>query len=143
MTEFGVVDLQAVRKALKARLETRVGGWATVYPNDVENPTGIYVSIVAGSPYLGYFKTYGPVGISQMNVVLEIGVGGANAINKQKHIDDMLGIGTDHSIIDAITADSSLGGLVEDIGIGDPSGPDSRNPLGRLPLEIMLRKGGS
>ena len=144
MTTYGSVDLQAIRQALRTQLLTTLEGKVNVYANDetpVRPPCIIFVPDT--SVYFSYFESFGPNGRTDVGVVLLIEAG-ARSVDTQVKLDNLLSIGTELSIFDALMADPSLGNVVQ---VVHPQraliAPGEDGYSAAMPLQIVVKKGGN
>lgn len=111
------LDLVAIRRAVADRIRStahaaKVDVQAYVQPQPMFPIIGVFPGT---GDYVSYFETMGPNG--EADVILELRtVVAYGAIDSQILLDEMLSSGTGQtkSIIDALMADRTLGGVVED-----------------------------
>jgi hypothetical protein len=108
------LDIQAIAEAIKAQLVLRISRAVHVYANEPANVDFPAIVInLAGD--INYHASYGGKPMTEFDFDIEVRVSASN-IDAGMAINDYLsvGVGKDSSIHDAIFADRSLGGLVED-----------------------------
>lgn len=135
------LDLQAIRTALKLRLNTALGDACDVYANVPDDPQVPYIGIMPDpSGYVSYYETFGTQGLADVRLILVIDAG-TRTIDAQIALDDYLGIGTPRSIVSAIEADRTLGGVVQSCVALKADGPSFEGGLiARIPVEILAKK---
>lgn len=147
---LGIIDLQLIRLALKARLDSLFqGSNVNVYATMPDSPRLPYVAIVPSTgDYIGYWATFGPNGLSDVALTLIIDPG-AMAIDTQIALDDYLGVGTDRSIVSCIEVDRQLGNTVQECFAQSATVTREQNPYGgsdwyaTIPLQIIAKRGGN
>ena len=105
-------------------------------------PTPPFVAIMPSpSGYVSYFDSFGAAGVADASFVLIVDAG-ARTIDAQIALDAYLGSGGARSIFDAIVADRTLGGVVQDCTPLRADGPSFESGLiARIPLNVYARKG--
>ena len=83
-------------------------------------------------------------GVSEVRFDLIVDVAGVNG-DSVKRLYDFLSVGTGNgeSVIDALLADKTLGGVVETIHVSGVSEYDAINVTATLPLRVVCRKSGA
>ena len=144
MTTYGSIDLQAIRQALRTQLLTTLDGKVNVYANDETPPRPPCITIVPDADgYVSYFETFGPNGRTDVGVVLLIEAG-ARSVDTQIKLDNLLSIGTELSIFDALMADPTLGDVVQTVHPQRASiAPSQEGYSASMPLSIIVAKGGN
>ena len=146
------LTLSAIREALKAQLDTNITGrevdvkayrvtGAKVYPRiTIESDPG---------DFLDYWLTGTSAGLATVRLVMVLEAGALNDDgfadeSSRRRVDDFLSCGTGNasSIIDAVMADVSLGGVVATCHIPRAE-VDDATATARLPIEITLNKVGA
>lgn len=141
------LDLQAIREALKAQLDEELARDINVYAYRPANPVPPYVAVISGDPYISYYETFASSAVGSLcDVQLELIIGQtADAISAQVFIDDLLsaGAGQTSSVIDALEADPTLGGVVATC-IALRAGPivfaEDGSATASVPLQIAIRR---
>ena len=136
------LDLQAVRTALAAQIQTRLGSVVNVYSNAVDDPRPPSISITPNpAGYVTYWESMTSTGRAGMRVLLVVDAG-ARMVDAQIALDEYLGIGGARSIFDAIEFDRTLGGVVESCVMMRADGPSASSGLvATIPIEIYAKKG--
>lgn len=138
---LGLVDLQAIRQALRTRLAT-VLTMATVDGNQADSPALPNITILpATTDYVVYFETSGDTGLTDVNLILHIDPGCSSTIDAQVALDGYLSVGTTRSIASAIFADRTLGGTVHDCVVLRADF-DPNTMTATMPVQIIAKKGG-
>jgi len=111
------LDLVAIHTALADQIRDGIddSGAFTVTPFPSTAPAP-KIEIHPGDPYVNYFATSGPDGLSDVNLVIEVFLSGANPETEHLQRARLLSSGTGFgsSIVDAVMRDRSLGGTVDD-----------------------------
>ena len=138
------IDLQAIRTAVKTRLDSTLTGVVNVYANNVDEPRPPSVTIVPSADgYATYFDTFGDRGLVDVNLTLLIETG-ARTIDAQIKLDGFLSIGTPTSVIDPIFADRTLGNVVQDcVALSATVSALDSGYVASVPLQIIVKKGGN
>lgn len=137
------LSLQAIRVALATQISANVARQPSVFAYDPENRSGHNIVIKPAADYVAYFGTMGPNGTADILLEIDIEVPGRLA-DSQIAMDDYLsaGTGNDSSVVDAIHANKTLGGLVDNCVCLTADGPDlTVDPLtARLHVQIIVHK---
>lgn len=137
------LSLQAIREALATQIGDTVARHPSVFAYDPEGRSGHNIVIRPADDYVAYFGTMGPNGLSDILLEVDIEVPGRLA-DSQIAMDDYLsaGTGNDSSVVDAIHANRTLGGLVDDCVCLTADGPDlTVDPItARLHVQIIVAK---
>lgn len=147
---LGSVDIQAIRTALKSRLDAALNPSSpttvvvNVYANPVADPIPPCITIRTPSgDYVSYWETMGPAGMTDVFFELEIDPG-CQWIDATIALDNYLGVGTTLSIVSAIDADVKLGNVVQTVQLLKAVGGnefDGWRP--RIPVAVVAKKGGN
>lgn len=140
------LTLSAIREALAAQLRTETARQVTVYA--YKPPTMSYpcLALVAGEgDYVTYTETFDAV--ATVNLVIEVHISSLK-IDEQVALDDFLSAGSANlsSIVRAVNADRTLGGVVEMCFVRGARGP-TLNPtdpdplVGLVPVQIYCLTG--
>lgn len=140
------LTLQTIREALADQLRDALsaGGRKTnVYPYRT-NGTTPSITIDPAADYLDYFVTFGAAGLSTVRLTLEIIPASTEAKSAGIALDDYLSAGTDNpaSIMDALYADTSLGGVAETLQVTGLT-VDPLEVTASMELEITIAKIGA
>jgi hypothetical protein len=110
------LTLQAIREALAAQIAGYMQRDGTVHPYEPGDHVQPAVVIRPADPYVAYFGTMGPNGISDILLDVDIEVAAAQSASAAKAMDDYLSAGTGNtsSVVDAIHSDRTLAGVVGD-----------------------------
>lgn len=138
------MNIGAIRTALKTLLDAQLAGTsplANVYDYPPDSPELNAILILPrstdGGGYVGTHGTFGPGALCDIGFTIEVRVGGGQ-IDAAKLIDKYLSIGTDESIVDAIEADTTLGGLVQNVFIDPGSVPAWFTPASETDARTWL-----
>ena len=135
------IDLQAIRVALHNQITAALTG-TYVDANLADNSTVPNIPVLpAATDYVVYFDTSGDQGLTDVNLVLRIDPGSSATIDAQVALDDYLGIGTPRSIVSAVFADRTLGGVVQDCVVLRADW-DETTLTAHMPVQIVAKKGG-
>lgn len=119
------MNLTAIREAFAAQIKNNVSAEINVYPYRRSSLNPPYV-VIDGSTdnYLQFHATWARNGVHEIEFVLEIRATGAGE-NSGPLIDSLLSYGTDQpsSIIEALRADRTLGGVVANTVVSTGQGP--------------------
>lgn len=135
------LNLEAIHRALAAQIRAGIARDTNVYPFPVEDPQYPCVSIYPDS--IDYFTSFGPNGTADLNLRLKLEVSADSAESAAIKVCDYLSVGTGNgsSIIDAVHADRTLGGIVDDCVVREAEWPaESDLGLAWLPVLIFLTK---
>lgn len=151
------IDPRPVREAIQARLANGVtvngtvlaglAGRVNVYAYRPPAPMFPSVSVVPDSEYIDYLGTFGPTGLSTLNLVLMVECGG-RAIDQQMRLDELLGFATTLSVPSLLMAEQTLSGAVQSCvpqvaRIVSERTPEGDNYYALIPLAIMTKRGGN
>lgn len=147
------LDLVAIRTALAAQLGNVAG--LEVYRNHPGIPVvpsaGAAVIVMPDQYYVSYAETFpGQIGaLADVSLLLQVYAQSSDPVSGQDRIDELLssGNGQSRSIIDAIEADRTLGGVVETTLVLTAQDPtlDTTGPtplfVVHLPVSVRARRG--
>lgn len=137
------VNLNAIHRALADQLRTNIARDTATNPFPIGTTTYPCITVYpAAGTYIDYWKTFGPNGNADLMVRLKLEVDSDNESMFIK-IADYLSVGTGFtsSIIDAIHADRTLGGTVEDALVLTAEWDAENDPsVAWLPVSIILKK---
>lgn len=148
------LDVEAIHEALANQIAAGIarGNGAsqsiTVRPYPFSDADLPRIEIHPGNPWLVYFGTFGAAGISDVNVTVVVELETANGATWLGQASDLLNAGTGetNSIVDAIVADVTLGGVVQTCVVGDPEWPGDDTTFGQsilIPVSIKAKKTGA
>lgn len=148
------LDVEAIHQALANQIAAGIarGNGAnqdiTVRPYPFSAAELPRIEIHPGSPWVVYFGTFGSAGISDVNVIVVVELETANAETWLGQASGLVSAGTGetNSIVDAILADPTLGGVVQTCMVGDVEWGDSRAQFGQMlmiPVGIKAKKTGA
>ena len=142
-------DLKRIHQALADQVRARINADVEVYAWPQRTPANKSVTVYPGAsgPYVDYFGTMGANGMAAMSVELVVEFVSIDDESEFSLLSELLSVGTgaEASIVDAVHADVSLGGLVQSATIltvdwpFDPAGPITA----RLPCNILFLKEGA
>ena len=136
--------LADIHNALADQIRVGIDRQTNVYPfpNGSYNTPAVTVHSDP-SGYISYWGTFGPNGDADILLRLKIEVDAADVESMCIKIADYLSVGTgnDSSIVDAVMADRTLGGVVGDCVILTAEWDTENEPfVAYLPVQIILRK---
>jgi hypothetical protein len=136
--------LRGIHVALADQIRAGIDRQTNVYefPNGSYNPPSVTVHSDP-SGYISYWGTFGPNGDADILLRLKIEVDAGDLASVCIKIADYLSVGTDNgsSIVDAVMADRTLGGVVGDCVILTAEWDTENEPfVAYLPVQIILRK---
>ena len=144
------MNLQAIREAVAARLDTVSG--ARAFPHPLEQPpTGNAVAVVVypGSPYVEFQEAFAK-GLAQVNLVVSPYVQLVNPRSSWDLFDRLCSSGPAEigSMIDALMgSDRTLGGVVADLVVDDvvnvqavTTEPNVRYLTGEINVRLYVRR---
>ena len=142
------LTLSDIRAAIKAQLVANLDRETNVY---AEGEGDVFPSVtieLQDSDPIDYWLTMnGPTGngVAEVRFDLVVDVGMTDRKSAVRRLDDYLSVGTGNgsSIIDALRADVTLGGVVETVHISGVSQYDATNVTAVLPLQVVCRKQGA
>jgi hypothetical protein len=139
------VDLAAIHRAAATQIQNALTRLTNVYPFPQDTVVYPCVTVYPGAgEYIDYWKTMGPNGNADMMLRLKVEVDSESSEAVAVKICDYLSVGTGHtsSIVDAVMADRTLGGTVEDALVlsAEWVDPDSSRGVAWLPVSIILKK---
>ena len=137
------LDLDRIHQAVATAVRAAVGDEFTVHAYPGEGGTGPYIEIAPGAPYVAYFATMGTNGRADVNVTVRGFPMTGNAETAFRRVVAYLASGTDfpRSIVDALMADKSLGGVVESC-VALTAEWVADEELFEIPVEIIALKSG-
>lgn len=113
--------MAAIAGQVKAALEPNLAG-VQVEPEMVSNPTPPSIDIYPADPFLER-TTFGPAGSYEATFIVRARVSAADQVGGQQLLLDLLDPRGDYSLLDALAADATFGGVVDDSTVdGGPSG---------------------
>lgn len=141
------LDLQAIHEAVADQIRENVARGLNVFPFMPDNPPYPFLAVVPSDPYVAYHETFASAStgaVCDVRVDLLI-ASSAATIDAQIFIADLLSAGTGKtsSVVDAIEADRTLGGVVATCLIARAEGfefPEAGGVRVRLPLQIAQRR---
>ncbi len=142
------LNLSAIREALVNQIQAGVDVAVNVYAYMPGAPMFPCVAVVPAGEYVTFHGTFdsgpGTGGISYVNLDVHV-VESGQVENAGRFVDDMLSTGTGNSVIEAIEADVTLGGVVESCVTmtGHVVNPGDLNATiidGVIRCQIMVRK---
>lgn len=141
------LTIGAICEALKAQLDANlVGRQQNVYAYPVPTPKVPSITIEPDSgDFVDYFQTMGATGLSALRLVLVMNPGpSTDAQSMFIRLYDYLSAGTGNrsSVVDAVMADKSLGGVVDSCTVLRAE-VDVDSVTARLPVQILVRKVGA
>lgn len=148
------LDVEAIHVALADQIRAGIarGNGAnsdiTVKPYPFSAADLPRIEIHPGNPWVHYFDTFGSEGISDVNVVVVVELETANGATWLGQAAGLVNAGTaeTNSIVDAILADPTLGGEVQNCTVGDVDWNTARATFGQMfmiPVGIKAKKTGA
>lgn len=142
-------DPRAIREALAQQIKDGVQREVNAYAYIPDSPAYPYVGIRSGTPYVTYHETMKSASVGALcdfQLVIEVAQN-ARTQDAQIFVDDLVAAGTGEmsSVVDAIEADRTLGGLVDTcVCLACEQGPTTNEDDGTttavLPVHIWLRR---
>lgn len=127
-----------IRTALKTRLDaasmTRSVAVFDYAPDDPDAITQYPCIVIRHASPIDYAVTFGPAGIAELPLLVEVRAQAADGRSAEKVLDDLLsaGTGATSSVYDAIMGDVTLGGACRTLRIVAASPPTPRQtPQGK------------
>lgn len=122
---MATLDLRAVMTALANQIDNNTSRAIACY--DLVPPTTPQfpcVIVRTGDPFVGYHRTFGTDILCDVQIELLVMHQGTSDLDSQIGVLDMLSAGTGktNSIIDAVSADRTLGGVVANTIVTEASG---------------------
>lgn len=141
------LDIGPIRQALADQIQNNIDRRTNVYRYSTAWALPA-VTIEPSDPFVSVFETMGPDGQSDIELDVCIYAVAAVLDDAEMAIDDYLSIGNGNnsSVVDAIHADLTLGGLVESckcLTVGAPTVLATGVVQVRLHVQIILRKVGA
>lgn len=143
------LKLSTVREAIGAQLRLNLDRETNVDIDGAGMPAPVVRLVLQPSDPIDYWLTMSPDGaevggLSEIRFDIIVDPGGVDQSSVIR-LDDYLSVGTGNasSIIDALLADKTLGGVVETIHVSGVSGYDAVNVTATLPLQVVCRKQGA
>lgn len=148
-------DAEDVHEAIATQLETNLARAATGVTKDItvraypfsgaELPR---IEVWPAAQWVEYWGTFGASGVAFVNGAIRIELETANGETWLKQASELVSVGTGktNSVIDAIMADTTLGGVAETITIDEAEWDDSLESFGQVlvfPFRVALRKSGA
>ena len=105
------------------------------------------IEVRPGGQWISYFETFGTGGRADMSVVIWIRTVSANAETELDRVSAVMAVGTGEtaSIVDALLADETLGGVAETIRILNATTEITEDGSVEIeiPVEVTLKKTGA
>lgn len=141
------LGLQDIREALAGQIRDNIGRQTNVYayPPMTIAPPAIAVLSPDGAEYVDYWQTFSRAGIGKVTFTLRIYLA-AGYIDAQIALDDYLSVGDGFasSVLDALLAGPTLGGVVQTCHVQGASGPLFDELTGQwvadIPIEVYAKK---
>lgn len=142
------MDLDAIHRALAAQIDAYISDDWNVQPFPESGSPEPLIEVWPGSPYAGYFASFGANGRADLMLEVHVFVDGPNAETVFKRITRALSVGTAHgtSVVDAIMSDRTIDGNVEDVKAMQADWqiiPGGLAAEGVIPVEIVVLKSGA
>lgn len=138
------LDLKAIHEAVAAAIRSGIGDadsfTVKAFPSTSERPV---IEVWPDTDYIAYFETSGPQGLSDVMLVVRLFLAGANPETEWRKACRLLSAGTrfDSSVVGAIHADRTLGGVVADTYIGNARWTPEDGSID-IPVAIQVNKIG-
>lgn len=119
------LDLVAIHEALAGQIDAAVID-AHIYAHVPGAPLFPFIAIAGDVEYVNYWGTFSDGGNKPVRLTVVVGVAKGPGPEAQRTLDEFLSSGAGYestSIVDAIHADKTLGGVIDDCVVRGASGP--------------------
>ncbi len=140
------LDLKAIHEALAGQIKAYLSDDWNVAPWPLSGKKGELIEVWPGSPYVGYFGSFGPNGHADVLLELRVYLPSADPATYGERTSRALSVGTGHgsSIPDAVMSDATLGGVVSSAKVLSAEwSPSTDGDEIRIPVEIIAKKQGA
>lgn len=141
--------LSEVRHALAAQIRDRVTADVTVVAAPDLSTDLPNVQVWPASDHITYFETFGSAGLATVRYQIKVETTNQDAESAMSLMDGLLsagGISETGSIVDAIMADQTLSGLVQDVtptSVDVTVDDETYNLVAFIDVEVILKKQGA
>lgn len=148
-------DAEDVHQAIATQLETNLARAATGATKDINvSPfpfSGMElprIEVWPAANWVEYWGTFGAGGVAFINGLIRVELETANGETWLKQASALVSTGTGktNSVVDAIMADTTLGGVAETITLDEAQWDDSLDSFGQVivfPFRVAVRKTGA
>ena len=131
------LNLQAIREGLAAQIKVRVA--RSFNTDGYEGTAGTFPMIVIkpGNPYVTYHESFGDRALAGIELLIEVTTTAADGKSAYVVMDQVLspGLSNTSSILEAVEADNTIGGLVANVWVSEVSAP-TLDEFGHLVAEL-------
>jgi len=141
----GGLTLREIREALAATIRDGVERETTVLAYRAVSSSFPLIVLEPDSDYVDYWQSFGASGIAVVRLSVVIVPGKADE-SARIRLDDFLSAGTGNgsSVVDAVVADPTLGGVVRTVQVGAVSVSDGDGgPVAVIPVTVFVGKIGA
>lgn len=141
-------DLSAIHTALADQIAAGIADDVTVKPYPFSGANPPFIEIWPGGQYVDYAGTFGADGLGDIQLEIHVAFPTANGETTFKVMTRLLSVGTgfSSSIADAVMADRTLGGVVQDCVALEAQwdiDPDALGQIATIPVRIIAKKQGA
>jgi hypothetical protein len=138
------LTLSTIRAAIGDQLRANLDREINVDVDGEGKPAPVVRLELDTSDPIDYWLSFGSAGITEVRFALVVDPAGVDQ-SSVRRLDEFLSVGTgnDSSIIDALLADKTLGGVVETLHVAGVSEYDPEAVTAVLPLRVVCRKQGA
>lgn len=145
---MNTLTLQTIRVAVADQLRANLDRQVTVRPYSHAGSSYPRITIRPDDPYVSYFQTMGPDGIADVALIIRVAVWTGDQDSTENVMDDFLSVGLNNesSIIDALMADQTLGGLVQTLlplTAGETKWGEQDGCYCDIPIIVTVKKQGA
>lgn len=142
------MDLDAIHRALAAQINAYIDDDWNVSPWPESGMEYPLIEVHPGSPYAGYFASFGASGHADVVLDVHVFVDGSDPETVFKRITRALSVGSAHpsSVVDAIMSNRTIGSTVADCKAMQAEWqiePGGLAAEGIIPVEIVVAKSGA
>lgn len=141
----GGLTLREIREALASTIRDGVERETTVLAYRAVSSSFPLIALEPDSDYVDYWQSFGSSGIAVVRLSVVIVPGKADE-SARIRLDDFLSAGTGNgsSVVDAVVADPTLGGVVRTVQVGAVSVSDGDGgPVAVIPVTVYVGKIGA
>lgn len=141
----GGLTLREIREALAAAIRDGVERETTVLAYRAVSSSFPLIVLEPDSDYVDYWQSFGSSGVAVVRLSVVIVPGRADE-SARIRLDDFLSAGTGNgsSVVDAVVADPTLGGVVRTVQVGAVSVSDGDGgPVAVIPVTVFVGKIGA
>lgn len=141
----GGLTLREIREALAAAIRDGVERETTVLAYRAASSSFPLIVLEPDGDYVDYWQSFGSSGVAVVRLSVVIVPGRADE-SARIRLDDFLSAGTGNgsSVVDAVVADPTLGGVVRTVQVGAVSVSDGDGgPVAVIPVTVFVGKIGA